>query len=250
MKKSFREVDLLAQVLYEVVERRRSLDATFKNVCRRMRVGSLEEREELYAKCRKLVSDYVKLRCVAGRGRLSYRRLARMWLAGVGELPAEPYCRLSVSRWLYDRLVNLLSAGEVEELVRSFEERLLWLRLNWLRAPEERVLRELETEGLEFEVHPKIPYMVRVLRSPKPLRFLRSVKEFRVIPQDLASAVCVEFMDLGPGDVVVDMCAAPGLKTSLIAMPEDSAKVMAFDVSAERVRRMKYLLRKSGVQDH
>ena len=78
-------------------------------------------------------------------------------------------------------------------------------------------MRELESEGVELEAHPKLPYMVRVLRSPKPVRLLRAVREFRAVPQDIASAVAVEHLDVRPGEVVLDMCAAPGVKTSLIA---------------------------------
>lgn len=250
MKKSFSKVDFLAQVLYEVIERRVSLDVAFKRVCRGRCAGSLEEREKLYLECRRFISDYIKLRCIVKKKKPSYRHLSRVWLIGVDTRLSEPHCRLSVSKWLYDKVVGLLGADETEALFESFEDRVWWLRLNWLKAPEERVLRELETEGIEFEVHPEIPYMVRVFKSPKPLRLLKTVKEFKAIPQDLASALCVEFMGVCPGDVVVDMCAAPGLKTSLIAMLEEDVRILAFDISRKRAEVMKHLLRKIGVPEH
>lgn len=243
-------VDFLARVLYEVIEKRVSLDAAFKRVCRGRCARSLEEREELYRECRKLVSEYVRLKCLAGERSLSYRALVRMWISGESIPLDEPHCRISVSKWLYERISDLMGTSEAEELLRAFEERTWWLRLNTLRDPEERILRELEGDGVVFEVHPKIPYMLRVLASPKPVRLLKPVREFKAIPQDLASAVSVEFVEVRSGDVVIDMCAAPGLKTSLIAMLAENAKVLAFDISLRRLRIMKHLLKKMGVPEH
>ncbi len=244
------KVDLFAKVLYEVIERRVSLDVAFKRACKRRCARTLEEREKLYQECRKLVSDYVKLKCVVSKRSPSYRDLARAWISGKTSNSSEPHCQLSVSKWLYERITSLLGSSGAETMLKAFEERTWWLRLNTLKAPEERVLKELEAEGLEFEVHPEIPYMVRVLKSPKPIRLLNPVREFRALPQDLASAVSVEFIDVRPGDVVVDMCAAPGLKTSLIVMLEESARVIAFDISSKRLRVMRQLLKKLGVPEN
>ncbi|MEM4659831.1 MAG: RsmB/NOP family class I SAM-dependent RNA methyltransferase [Sulfolobales archaeon] len=243
------KVDFFAQVLYEVIERRVSLDVAFKRACKKRCARTLDERERLYQECRRLVSNYVKLKCLSTKKRSSYRDLARAWVSGRVYEPVEPHCRLSVSKWLYEKIANLLGPGGAEAMLKAFEERTWWLRLNTLKAPEERVLKELEAEGVELEVHPEIPYMVRVLSSPKPIRLLKPVREFKALPQDLASAVSVEFIDVRPGDVVVDMCAAPGLKTSLIVMLEESARVLAFDISNKRLRIMRHLLKKLGVPE-
>jgi 16S rRNA (cytosine967-C5)-methyltransferase len=245
-----REVDLLARVLYEVVERRVSLDVAFKRVCGGRCARGLEERERLYQLCRRFVSDYVKLLCYLGGRRVSYRRLARLWLGGPLPDLDEPYCRLSTPRWLYERVSSLLGAVEAERVFRAFEERSWWLRVNTFRGSEEGVIRELESEGVEVEVHRELPYMVRVVRSPKPVRLLRAVREFRAVPQDVASAVAVEYLDIRPGDVVLDMCAAPGLKTSLISMLSGGeARVVAVDVSLRRLLAAKHLLRRMGVPE-
>lgn len=247
---SSREVDLLARVLYEVVKRRVSLDVAFKRVCRERCARGLEERERLYQLCRRFVSDYVKLLCYVGSRRASYRELARLWLRGSLPEPEEPYCRLSTPRWLYERVSSLLGKGEVERLFRAFEERSWWLRVNTFRGSVEGVVRELEGEGVELEVHRELPYMVRVLRSPKPVRLLKAVREFRAVPQDIASAVAVEYLDVRPGEVVLDMCAAPGVKTSLISMLSGGeARVVAVDLSRRRLIAAKHLLRRLGVPE-
>ncbi|MEM2763989.1 MAG: hypothetical protein QXH74_07020, partial [Sulfolobales archaeon] len=95
------KVDLFAKVLYEVIERRVSLDVAFKRACKRRCARTLEEREKLYQECRKLVSDYVKLKCVVSKRSPSYRDLARAWISGKTSNSSEPHCQLSVSKWLY-----------------------------------------------------------------------------------------------------------------------------------------------------
>lgn len=243
----------LSRVLYEVIEKRVSVDVAFKRVCRGRCAKSLEDREHLYVMCRKLISDYMRLTCLAGsRRRVSYRSLVRLWLSGFSSPPGllRPSCRLSVSEWLYGRVASTLGEQGAEELFKAFEERVWWLRVNTFKGSEEAVIRELEAEGVDVEVNDRLPYMLRVLRSPKPVRLLRPVKEFKAVPQDLASAISVEFLEVEPGDLVVDMCAAPGLKTSLIAMLSGGeANIVAVDVSRRRILAMRYLLRKMGVPE-
>lgn len=58
--------------------------------------------------------------------------------------------------------------------------------------------------------------------------------------QNLPSVVCVHVLAPQPGDRVLDMCAAPGNKTSHIAeMMNDQGSVVALDSSASRVRSMR-----------
>ncbi|MGB9704718.1 MAG: RsmB/NOP family class I SAM-dependent RNA methyltransferase, partial [Pyrobaculum sp.] len=53
-----------------------------------------------------------------------------------------------------------------------------------------------------------------------------------------------------PGDRIVDLAAAPGMKTSLVAqLAEGRAKIVAVDLSQKRVARMKQLLRRVGAGD-
>ncbi|XP_016959276.1 tRNA (cytosine(72)-C(5))-methyltransferase NSUN6 [Drosophila biarmipes] len=57
--------------------------------------------------------------------------------------------------------------------------------------------------------------------------------------QNLPSIVCVRVLDPQPGERILDMCAAPGNKTSHIAeLMGDQGSVLALDNSASRVRSM------------
>ncbi|MDM7275836.1 MAG: RsmB/NOP family class I SAM-dependent RNA methyltransferase [Thermoprotei archaeon] len=239
----------LARVAYGVLRLRVSVDVAFKRACRGVCAGGVDERERLYDMARRFISDYVKVSCIAGPG-VKPRDLARLWLSNPNLEVGEPYCRLSVSKWVYDKLSSLMGEGEAYTMLEAANKRVWWLRINTLKASVESVARSLESEGVEFEVDPRYYYMVRVKNSPKPVRLLKAVREFKAIPQDIASAAVVEALNPQPGDSILDACAAPGIKTSLIAMlTEGKTRITAVDISGRRVAIMRKLMRKLGVPD-
>jgi len=128
--------------------------------------------------------------------------------------------------------------------------RVWWLRVNTFKASVESVIRALEDEGVVVDVDRSYYYMLKIVETPKPVRLLKVVREFKAIPHDLASAVVVEALKPEPGDRVLDACAAPGIKTSLIAMlTEGRVKIKAVDISGRRMTIMKKLMRKLGVPE-
>jgi 16S rRNA (cytosine967-C5)-methyltransferase len=107
----------------------------------------------------------------------------------------------------------------------------------------------LEGEA-EVEPHPTIPFAVLLRSSKRPVQYLTAVREFVAVPQDLASIYAVLSLRPSPGDRVVDLAAAPGMKTSLIAqLAEGRAKIVAVELSTKRVYRMKRLLKLLGAAD-
>ncbi len=241
------KIKILARVLYEVLNHKVSIDVAFKRACKGVKLRSTDEREYLYELARMFISDYQKLQCVLGRTK-SLSKLVRAWLRGVSDEGLPPYCRLSYSKWFYDKVTSLLGKEEGEQLLASMNERIWWLRINTLKAPEERVLKLLESEGVEYVIDREYPFLLRIKRTPKPIRLLRPVKDYMAIPQDKASVAVVDVLSPGAGELIVDMAAAPGMKTSLIMMlTENRAKIAAIDISYRRILLMKNLLKKLGI---
>ncbi len=241
-------VKVLASTLYEVITNKVSVDVAFKRACRGKCASSLNERERLYNLARSVVSEYIKITCVLGVKK-PYSRVVRAWLKGVDDEDLPPWCRLSFNEWFYRKIVNLLGHEEGTAVLRAMNRRVWWLRINTLKASPYTVLKELEEEGVRYEVDPHIPYVIRVLESRKPIRLLRPVKEFKAVPQDKASAAVVEALNPQPGDLILDMSFAPGMKTSLIQMlAGNRAKVVAVDISYRRVLSGVRLLNRLGVE--
>ncbi|KRT83787.1 hypothetical protein AMK59_4718 [Oryctes borbonicus] len=75
-----------------------------------------------------------------------------------------------------------------------------------------------------------------------------SYKSGRVILQDKASCLPAHLLSPEPGSIVLDMCAAPGMKTShLAAKLNNIGKVYAVDVDTKRLKTLEELMHKTGV---
>lgn len=240
-------VKVLSRTLYNVVRFRVSIDVAFKRACKGVCRLSLADRERLYLIAREFISDYVKVECFLGRGK-SYSSYARAWMDGVVQERNLPeWCVFSVSEWLYGRLHSLLGR-EVNELLRALNTRVVWARINTLRASEGSVFKSLESEGVKYVIDEHYPYLVRIIETAKPVRLLRAVKNFELIPQDKASVAVVEALKPEPEDLILDMAFAPGMKTSLIMMLTDNkARVVAVDLSYRRSVMGRQLMSKLGV---
>ena len=114
------------------------------------------------------------------------------------------------------RLRSIIPPEHLDEVVRLFERsRSVSVRINSLKGDIESVKSQMKQHGLTFEDVPWYPSAV-VLNSPKgALDDL--IQQGLVYIQSLSSMLPVIGLDPQPGDKVLDMCAAPGSKTSQMA---------------------------------
>lgn len=77
---------------------------------------------------------------------------------------------------------------------------------------------------------------------------LNNILQGKVFVQNLPSIVCGHVLDPQPGDMVLDMCAAPGGKTTHIAcLMKDDGRVFALDKAKKKVRKIKDNARHMGL---
>lgn len=174
-------------------------------------------------------------------------------MAALEELREDRARYFSVKYSYHPNIVSTLLSHfppeEVERLLEAGNHTWIWLRINTLKADVDKALRLLEAEA-EVEPHPKIPYAVLLKSAKRPVQYLEAVRRFVAVPQDLASIYAVLSLRPEPGDRIIDLAAAPGMKTSLIAqLAEGRAKIVAVDLSAKRVARMRHLLKNLGAGD-
>lgn len=111
----------------------------------------------------------------------------------------------------------------------------LTLRVNELRATASELLAEIpgSTPGA-IDGAIQLPSGVRTLPSD-----LAAVEEGRATPQDEASMRVVELLAPQPGERVLDVCAAPGGKTTHMAeRMRDSGEVLAYDRLPRRLAQV------------
>ena len=86
------------------------------------------------------------------------------------------------------------------------------------------------------------------LKHKKKILFNRLYKEGKLVIQDKASFAVTHLLEPQANELICDICAAPGIKTSIIAqLSQNQAKIIANDFSKPRVSVMRPLLRKLNV---
>jgi len=125
-----------------------------------------------------------------------------------------------------------------------------YLRLNTLKASEEDGLKRIEKEGVIAEKEPSLKYTYRMVKSQRPLIRTRSFREGLFYIQDKASCLAVEVANPKSGDTVIDVCAAPGAKTTYMAqLMQNQGRIYAIDYSRRRMGVWKRELKRMGVEN-
>ena len=111
------------------------------------------------------------------------------------------------------------------------------LRVNHLRTTQDDLVRELVHEGLW--ARPVGPQHVALDRAGDLSR-LRALRDGVCTVQGIAASAAARLLAPEPGERLLDVCAAPGSKSCQLAeLAECQATVVALDISAERLLRVR-----------
>ena len=112
-----------------------------------------------------------------------------------------------------------------------------YIRVNTLAAAEEAIVQKLEAEGVKIEKAEPLKFTYKIGEMKKPLNTLPSYKEGLFYIQDKASCFAAEAADPKPGNVVFDVCAAPGAKTTYLAqLMHNEGSIGSVDFSNRRMK--------------
>ncbi|MFM1767539.1 MAG: hypothetical protein RJA22_68 [Verrucomicrobiota bacterium] len=143
-------------------------------------------------------------------------------------------CARWAARWGADGLARLLEWDNTPPPT--------YARVNTLRASPEALAAQLEREGVLFTPRPYdwvATDLVFELREHPPLPSLPSFRQGLFYVQDPSTLLAPRLLDPQPGQDVLDLCAAPGGKTTYLAqLMGDRGCVVARDSDPERLRRV------------
>ena len=112
-----------------------------------------------------------------------------------------------------------------------------YIRVNTLVATEEQIVQKLEAEGVKAEKAEPLKFTYKIGEMKKPLNTLPSYKEGLFYIQDKASCFAAEVADPKPGNMVFDVCAAPGAKTTYLAqLMHNEGSIDSVDFSNRRMK--------------
>ena len=131
--------------------------------------------------------------------------------------------------------------------MRSIEETQAWAEINRLPGPftirvnprkntREQLAQVLGEVGIESSPHPTVPFALD-LTHPGNISQLESFQNGLFSVQDVASQLVCHLVDPKPTDRIIDLCAAPGGKSTFLAeLTDDKAQILACDLHPGRVR--------------
>jgi len=165
-----------------------------------------------------------------------------------GEDPAEYLSvRYSCAPWIVRLWLSQYGREVCEKLLAAGNERSeLSLRANRLKITPEVLTRRLLEEGAAVGPGKAVPEALRVSGGQLLESSLYQEGAFSV--QDESSMMAVEALDPQPGEIVVDVCAAPGGKSLFAAeRMRDSGKVYSRDVYEKKLRLIEAEARRLGI---
>ncbi|MBW2057433.1 MAG: RsmB/NOP family class I SAM-dependent RNA methyltransferase [Deltaproteobacteria bacterium] len=120
------------------------------------------------------------------------------------------------------------------------------LRTNTLRIKPSILTELLRSQGYRVRSSPLAEYLLQVEGLTRPGETIEAALGY-FFPQALTSAMAVMALDPKPGELVCDLCAAPGSKTTHMAqVMRNQGLIVANDNKAGRLRVLEHNIRRMG----
>ncbi|MEO2003114.1 MAG: 16S rRNA (cytosine(967)-C(5))-methyltransferase RsmB, partial [Candidatus Poribacteria bacterium] len=146
----------------------------------------------------------------------------------------------SLPNWIVGRWVESNGPETATEMCKAVNTPAgMTLRVNAMRATRDEVAARLEKAGAKVEAAEHSADALRVARVGS-LADAEVFQEGLCVVQDESSQLITTLLDPQPGETVLDMCAAPGGKTTHIAeRMRDDGVVVACDIASGGLRRIR-----------
>ncbi len=152
--------------------------------------------------------------------------------------------------WFVKYCFRLLGRKEaLRFLENAMEASPAYIRVNTLKASEETALESIEKERVTIEKIQQLKYTYKVVKTQKPLMRTRSFREGLFFVQDKASCFATEVAGPKAGMTVLDVCTAPGAKTTHLAqLMENKGNIYSIDYSKRRMKIWKRETKRMGAK--
>jgi 16S rRNA C967 or C1407 C5-methylase (RsmB/RsmF family) len=142
---------------------------------------------------------------------------------------------------LSDRLAQQFGPGALASMLKAFDKpRLPTFRVNTLKSSDEAVMNALRADGIAFERVKDVPHAFKIKnRTDDQILEHGLATSGQIYMQGLTSMLPPLLMDLKPGQAILDLCAAPGSKTSEIAaLMHNDARILAMEENEIRHKKL------------
>lgn len=157
--------------------------------------------------------------------------------------------RYSMPEWIVQMWLQDYGREDAERILEgllSVHPVSIRFQISVSQTEREKYLKAWEGRGVQVHPSPYLSYAY-VLENVDGVAGLEGFEEGAFTVQDVSSMLCVEAAGVKPGDVLFDVCAAPGGKTALAA--QYAAQVLSRDVSFGKAEQIRENIERLGLSE-
>ena len=151
----------------------------------------------------------------------------------------------SIPKWFYDTLEKQYGNDNLKQAITSLKKiPYLSVRVNKLKYSEEEFEEFLKEKDIQIIKKVDTVYYINsglIINSEE-------FKTGKIIVQDASSYLAARNLEVIPNELVLDICAAPGGKTAVLAEEmKNSGEVIAIDIHQHKIKLIDTNMKKLGI---
>jgi len=156
--------------------------------------------------------------------------------------------KYSHPEWMVKKWVDLFGIDFTEELLESNNEvPELTVRVNTLKTTKDELAENLKVSGYEVE-NGRYMEQALIIKNPRSISDMESFKKGHFQVQDESSMLVSQILDPKPGELVMDVCSAPGGKATHIAeLMKNEGCVIARDIHEHKIKLINDAINRLGL---
>ncbi|MGL5331000.1 MAG: 16S rRNA (cytosine(967)-C(5))-methyltransferase RsmB [Peptostreptococcaceae bacterium] len=156
--------------------------------------------------------------------------------------------RYSYKPWMIKNWINKFSAEFTEDLLEANSEKpSVYLRTNTLKISRDELMEKLKAEGVSCSVVPTVEEAIRV-ENLKNIENNELFKNGLFTIQDISSMIVGKVMSPKEDSLVLDVCSAPGGKTTHLAtLMNNTGKVVSRDIFEHKLKLIQSTVDRLGL---
>ncbi len=155
----------------------------------------------------------------------------------------------SLPGWLVSDWLNKFGAELTRRIcLASNRKPGIYIRPNCLKISVQELAEKFNLADIEIDITPQ-DSMIRIKR-PRMITQLPGFAEGLFTVQDITASRVVKMLSPRPDWTILDLCAAPGVKTTQLAeITGDSVTIIATDIDAERLKKVEENITRLGIKN-